>query len=74
MKGEAKTNTKRDDAPVERVLEAEPVENTSIEEMVKQMSATMVKELEDYKAEEKRLTQRLQLQKMPEQRQQQRRQ
>ena len=56
MKGEANTNTKRMEAPVERMSEAEPVGNKSIEEMVKQISLTMDKGLEDYKVEEKRWT------------------
>ena len=53
-----KTNTKWMEAPVERIPEAEPVENKSIEEMVKQMSMTVDKGLEHYKAEEKKVDSR----------------
>ena len=47
------------EAPVERIREEEPVENNSIEEMVKQMSLTIDKGLEDYKAEEKKVDSRI---------------
>ena len=55
MKEKTQTNTKQMEAPIERILEAEPVGNNSIGEMVKQMSRTMDKGLEDYKAEEKKV-------------------
>ena len=53
------TNTKRMEAPVERIPEAEPVECKSIEEMVKQISLTMDEGIEDHKAKEKKIDLRI---------------
>ena len=59
MNGEATTRKGRGDTPEQKMLKAEPVDDTSIDEMVKQMSATMDKGLKKYISDEKEVDSRI---------------